>query len=116
MASARSTKDLINMIKANKPYETKENYANEEYDKFPSFENEAKVTYADNLKAKSSMRASTGHLRHLSGYDKKTDSVELPNIKHASKVSASQLDLEQKLQKLKNLSQNDKEMIDIQRK
>lgn len=116
MAAARSTKDLKNMIRANKYHGKDDNYASEEYDKLPNVDSEAKITYTDQLKAKTSVRASTGHLRNLSNYEKPPESIEFPNIKNASKNNLSQLDLEQKLQKLKNLSQNDKEMIDIQRK
>lgn len=113
--ATRSTKDLINMMKASRQYE-EDVYGNEDYDKLPNVESEAKITYTDSLKAKSSIRASTGHLRNLSNYDKGSESIELPNIKQASRTSLAQQDLEQKLIKLKNLSQNDKEMIDIQRK
>lgn len=117
MASARSTKDLMNMIRSNKNYEMEDNYGHEEYDKFPSVEADPKITYTESLKARASLRASTGHLRNMSQQNMKpTDSVEFPSIKHAIRENVTTLDLEQKLKKLKNLSQNDKEMIDIQRK
>jgi len=47
------------------------------------------------------MRASTGHLRNLSGYNRGAEGIELPNIKHATKDMASSRDLEEKLRKLK---------------
>lgn len=46
----------------------------------------------------------------------KSDALELPMIKNPSKETMMTLDLEKKLIKLQNLSQNDKEMIEIQRK
>ena len=111
----RSSKDLMNMMKLSKQYE-EEGYGLEEYDKLPSVDKEAKITFTEELKRNNSIRASTGHLRNMSNFEKVPEGIELPNIKHASKNNAIQQDLEQKLVKLKNLSQNDKEMIDIQRK
>lgn len=115
MAASRSTRDLINMIKANKNNEV-EDYPMEGVEKLPTFEKDPKITYADTLGSKTNIRASTGHLRNLSTYDRASENIELPNIKSAQRNSALQMDLEKKLKKLKNLSQNDKEMIDIQRK
>lgn len=103
------------MIKSNKNYDTEDTYGGE-YEKLPSVEKEGKVTYTDHLKSKKSLRSSTGHLRNFSTSYKQGDSIELPNVKGASRESMSLTDLELKLKKLKNLSQNDKETIDLQRK
>lgn len=115
MAGARSTRDLINMIKAGKNSDDQD-YPFDTVDKLPSVDKDSKMKYSSDIASGSSFRASTGHLRNMSSYDKSSESVELPNIKSAQRASIGNGDLELKLKKLKNLSQNDKEMIEIQRK
>jgi hypothetical protein len=102
MSSNRSSKDLINMIRSKQNYGVQDNYGQEEYDKFPVNENNSKITYNKTLKANASSRASTSHLRNMSQRTKNPkEGLEFPSIKHALRESASSVDLEQKLKKLK---------------
>jgi hypothetical protein len=84
------------MIKQSKNQDN-EDYPTQGIEKLPTMDRDAKVTYADQLGSKPTNRASTGHLRNLSTYDKSTEDLELPNIKSAQRNTAAQLDLEKKL-------------------
>ena len=54
----RSTKDLMNMVKVNKFYDS-EGYGLENYDQFPEVDTELKASYSTGLKKNMSFRLST---------------------------------------------------------